>query len=60
LRGVDLIVAATFVSEVGDAGRFDNPRQLMSYLGLAERALDRRHRAGEVASRKPAIDGSVT
>ena len=34
LRGVDLIVAATFVSEVGDIGRFDNPRQLMSYLGL--------------------------
>jgi transposase len=34
LRGVDLIVAATFVSEVGDVGRFDNPRQLMGYLGL--------------------------
>jgi transposase len=34
LRGVDLIVAATFVSEVGDIGRFDNPRQLMGYLGL--------------------------
>jgi transposase len=34
LRGVDLIVAVTFVSEVGDVGRFDNPRQLMAYLGL--------------------------
>jgi transposase len=34
LRGVDLIVAVTFVSEVGDIGRFDNPRQLMGYLGL--------------------------
>ncbi len=34
LRGIDLIVAATFVSEVGDVGRFDNPRQLMGYLGL--------------------------
>jgi Transposase IS116/IS110/IS902 family len=34
LRGVDLIVAVTFVSEIGDVGRFDNPRQLMGYLGL--------------------------
>jgi transposase len=34
LRGVDLIVAATFATEVGDASRFDNPRQLMAYLGL--------------------------
>jgi transposase len=34
LRGVDLIVATTFVSEVGDIGRFDHPRQLMGYLGL--------------------------
>ena len=34
LRGVDLIVAATFVSEIGDVQRFDNPRQLMGYLGL--------------------------
>jgi transposase len=43
LRGVDLIVAATFVSEVGDIGRFDNPRQLMGYLGLvpSERSTGR-------------------
>jgi transposase len=34
LRGVSFIVAATFVSEVGDVRRFDNPRQLMAYLGL--------------------------
>jgi transposase len=34
LRGVNSIVAATFVSEVGDIDRFDNPRQLMGYLGL--------------------------
>ena len=34
LRGVELIVAATFVTEVGDVRRFDNPRQLMGYLGL--------------------------
>ena len=34
LRGVDLIVAVTFVSEVGDVRRFESPRQLMGYLGL--------------------------
>ncbi len=34
LRGVDLIVAVTFATEVGDASRFENPRQLMGYLGL--------------------------
>jgi len=34
LRGVDLIVAVTFVTEIGDVHRFENPRQLMGFLGL--------------------------
>jgi transposase len=34
LRGVSFVVAVTFVSEVGDVRRFDNPRQLMAFLGL--------------------------
>jgi transposase len=34
LRGVSFIVAVTFVSEVGDVRRFDNPRHLMAFLGL--------------------------
>jgi transposase len=34
LRGVDLIVAVTFITEVGDLHRFESPRQLMGYLGL--------------------------
>ena len=34
LRGVSLIVAVTFMVEVGDIRRFENPRQLMAYLGL--------------------------
>lgn len=34
LRGVDLIVAVTFVTEGGDPTRFESPRQLMGYLGL--------------------------
>lgn len=34
LRGVSLIVAVTVVAEVGDLDRFNNPKELMAYLGL--------------------------
>lgn len=34
LRGMDLVAAVTFVATVGDLTRFENPRQLMAYLGL--------------------------
>ncbi len=34
LRGVAPIVASTVVVEIGDIRRFENPRQLMAYLGL--------------------------
>jgi len=34
LRGVGLIAAVTFMVEVGDVRRFENPRRLMAYLGL--------------------------
>jgi transposase len=34
LRGVAPIVASTMVVEIGDLRRFENPRQLMAYLGL--------------------------
>jgi transposase len=34
LRGVSLIVAVTVVAEVGDLSRFNNPKELMAYLGL--------------------------
>ena len=34
LRGVSLIVAATTIAEIGDMKRFQNPEELMSYLGL--------------------------
>jgi transposase len=35
LRGVQFTVAVTTIAEVGDLTRFDNPRQLSAYLGLA-------------------------
>lgn len=34
MRGVSFLVAVTFVAEIGDVRRFDNPRQLMAFLGL--------------------------
>ena len=34
LRGVQFTVAVTPVAELGDLTRFENPRQLMNYLGL--------------------------
>jgi transposase len=34
LRGVQFTVAVTMVSESGDLTRFDNPRELMKFLGL--------------------------
>jgi transposase len=50
LRGVELIVAITFVTEVGDLRRFDNPRQLMKYLGLvpSERSTGETVRRGGI------------
>ncbi|MBK6974526.1 MAG: IS110 family transposase [Sterolibacteriaceae bacterium] len=34
LRGVQLVVGTTLAAEIGQIDRFDNPRQLMAYLGL--------------------------
>jgi len=34
LRGFQLIAAITIVSELGDLARFENPRQLMAFVGL--------------------------
>jgi transposase len=34
MRGFDLIAAAGVVAETGDLSRFQNPRELMGYLGL--------------------------
>lgn len=47
LRGVAPIVASTVVAEIGDMSRFDNPRQLMAYLGL----VPSEHSSGSTVSR---------
>src|SRR5215472_14970988 len=37
MRGASFLVAVTFAAEIGDVRRFDNPRQLMAFLGLVRR-----------------------
>jgi transposase len=34
MRGLEFVAAVTVLAEIGDLSRFDNPRQLMAYLGL--------------------------
>lgn len=50
LRGVQLTTAVAVIAELGDLTRFDNPRQLMSYLGLvpSERSSGGRRRQGGI------------
>jgi transposase len=51
LRGVQFHVAVTIVAELGDLTRFDNPRQLMSYVGLhpSEHSSGSTRRQGGIA-----------
>ena len=68
MRGVGLIVAVTVVAEVGDFSRFQNPRQLMAYLGLvpsehSSGATVRKGRitkAGNALARRVLIEGAWT
>jgi transposase len=50
LRGVQFTVAVTLVAELGDLTRFENPRQLMKYLGLipSEYSSGERRRQGSI------------
>ena len=50
MRGVQFTVALTSVAELGDITRFDNPKQLMAYLGLtpSENSSGERRRLGGI------------
>lgn len=50
MRGISLIVAATLASELGDFSRFEQPGQLMSFLGLipSEHSSGDRQRKGSI------------
>ena len=66
MRGVSFAVAVTFVAEIGDLQRFDNPRQLMAFLGLvpSERSTGERVRragltlAGNKRARRVLVEGA--
>jgi transposase len=68
MRGVSLITAVTFAVEIGDVRRFDNPRQLMAYLGLvpSESSTGERVRRGAITkagnnrARRALIEGAWT
>jgi transposase len=66
LRGVQFTVAVTTVAELGDLTRFDNPRQLMKFLGLipSEYSSGERRRqgtitkAGNTHARRAIVEGA--
>jgi transposase len=66
LRGVQFTVAVTLVAELGDLTRFDNPRQLMKFLGLIPSAYspgERRRqgsitKAGNSHARRVLVEGA--
>src|ERR1700730_15544393 len=66
LRGVALTVAAGIVAEIGDMRRFDNPRQLMAFLGLVpgERSSGSKRKptsitkAGSIVARKLIVEAA--
>jgi len=68
MRGVAFMAAVTFVAEIGDVRRFDNPRQLMAYLGLVPKESstgDRVKRggitkAGNTRARRVLVEGAWT
>jgi transposase len=68
MRGVSLIVASALVAEVGDMRRFDNPRQLMAYLGLvpSEHSSGSKRRQGAITktgsslARRMLVEGAWT
>jgi len=68
MRGASFLVAVTFAAEIGDVRRFDNPRQLMAFLGLipSERSTGETVRrggltlAGNRRARRVLVEGAWT
>lgn len=66
LRGVQCTVAVTTVAELGDLTRFNNPRELMKFLGLipSEYSTGERRRqgaitkAGNTHARRALVEGA--
>jgi transposase len=68
MRGVAFMTAVTFVVEIGDVRRFDNPRRLMAYLGLvpSESSTGERAKRGGITkagnnrARRVLVEGAWT
>jgi transposase len=66
LRGMQLTVAVTMVAEIGDLTRFENPRELMKFLGLIPSeytSAERRRqgsmtKAGNTHARRALVEGA--
>jgi transposase len=66
MRGVQCTVAVTLIAELGDLTRFENPRQLMSSLGLtpseyssgARRRQGTITKAGNTFARRALVEGA--
>jgi len=66
LRGVQFTAAVILIAELGDLTRFENPKQLMSYLGLtpSEHSSGERRRQGAITktgnshARRALIEGA--
>jgi transposase len=66
LRGVQCTVAVTTIAELGDLTRFENPRQLMKFLGVipSEYSTGERRRqgaitkAGNTHARRALVEGA--
>jgi transposase len=56
LPGVGLLTAMTFLTEIGDAGRFSNRRQVAAYLGLCPASFEsgqKNDRKGHITHQGP-------
>jgi Transposase IS116/IS110/IS902 family len=68
MRGVSFVVAVTFLAEIGDVRRFENPRQPMAFIGLvpSERSTGDNLRragltlAGNRRARRALVEGAWT
>ncbi len=66
LRGVQFTVATSMVAEIGDLTRFDNPRELMKFLGLIpseyssgeQRRQGSITKAGNTHARRALVEGA--
>jgi transposase len=66
LRGVQFMAAVILIAELGDLSRFENPRQLMSYLGLIpsehttgeHRRQGRSTKTGNAHARRVLVEGA--